>query len=217
MPKAKIPDYDLDALAELGAPEIKLEKLPEIGETRLVRKIRKRRAARLLREQTAADAIGKIPGPGEEVVLIMTGSFHGFDLLTALLDLAGPGVVAEELWVATLGFNRDQTDHLAELIDAGRIRRLTFVVSHMFTEKNADEYEYLAEVLEPRGQTLENTRNHAKLLLLKLSDGRRVVVHGSLNFRRCHSFEQVAICQDAELFGFFRRFIRDAIGGKIQA
>lgn len=165
----------------------------------------RRRLDRARRGQSAVKQIGRLPAVGEEIVMIMTGDFHGWDIVGAVLDLAG--VAAAHLRVATLGFNRSQTIHLASLLDAGRVRRLTMAVSEMFREKNKSEYALLAAEMQSRGQTVKCGRNHAKLMLFELADGRRIAVHGSLNLRRCNSFEQVAISASVELHDFFAAFI----------
>ncbi len=216
-----IPDFNPKNLKTIGTPKASDVDPPgRIGldrDPRLERRAQKRRMIRMSREAAAAEQIGRLPEPGEDIYLIMTGRFHGFDILTAMLDMVGEGVWCESLWIATLGFNRSQTDTLAELIDAGRIERLTFLVSHMFTEKNVGEFQYLEQALTDRGQQIANSRNHAKLMLLQLSDNRFIVAHGSLNLRKCNSFEQLVITQDENVFEFFRDFIEDASNGAIAA
>lgn len=169
------------------------------------RETTKRRFARVRRQSRAVEQIGKLPGKGEDLVMIMTGSFHGWDLVGAVMDLTGCPI--RELHVATLGFNQAQTLHLAEMIDAGQIGKLTMVVSEMFREKNPREFKGLAEAMTARGQVVAANRNHAKLLLFDMADGRKYVTHGSLNLRRCNAYEQVAISRDDALFEFFRKFI----------
>lgn len=214
---AAIKSFDAGRLTRIGARLDEAKGPGRIGgfatDPRTTRRIERRRTVRLLREQAAAEQIGKLPAEREDVVMILTGNYHGFDILAAILELAGPRVKCDELWIATLGFNRSQTDTLAEMLDAGRIRKLHFVISHMFTEKNIGEHNYLERVLKSRGHRIANTRNHAKLMLIKLSDGRHIVTHGSLNLRRCNSFEQLVITQDRQLYRFFSAFLEDAITG----
>jgi len=109
------------------------------------RETKKRRFARLRRQEQAVEQIGELPGPNEDVVMIMTGSFHGWDLVGAIAELAGCPIAS--LHVATLGFNQAQTLHLCELIDRRQIGSLTMVVSEMFREKNAREFKGLAEAM----------------------------------------------------------------------
>ena len=77
------------------------------------------------------------------------------------------------------------------------------------------EFEQLRNALESRRQIVATARNHAKLLLFKLDDGRTLAAHGSLNLRRCNSFEQLSISTDPALFDFFAAFISDAIAEAI--
>jgi len=64
-------------------------------------------------------------------------------------------------------------------------------------------------------QRIAYNRNHCKLLAFAMSDGNRYAVHGSLNLRRCNSFEQMAIANDADTYNFFRDYIDDAFAGKL--
>lgn len=185
------------------------------GDPRTRRRVARRRLVRGLREKAAAEHIGTLPEPGEDVVLVMTGKYHGWDMLTACLDLAG--CRCDELMVATLGFNRAQSEALAELMDADRVGAVTFVVSEMFRGKNGGELDHLRDTVESRGGTVGVNRNHAKLILIGLADGRRLVLRGSMNLRRCNSFEQIEISDDPALYDFFRAYIRDAIAGEITA
>lgn len=182
-----------------------LQKSARIEPTSHDRQAKKRRFARVRQQTRAVEQIGELPAAGGDLVMIMTGSFHGWDLVGAIMELAGSPIAA--LHVATLGFNRAQTLHLCELLDTGKIGALTMVVSEMFREKNAREFKGLAEAMAERGQTVVANRNHAKLMLFDMADGRKFVTHGSLNLRRCNSYEQVVISHDAGMFEFFRKFI----------
>lgn len=183
---------------------------PTTRATLRTRSAARRRFKRAARQQNAASQIGELPGDGEDVVMILTGDYHGWDIVGAVIELAG--VAVSHLRVATLGFNRSQTTHLAELIDAGKVQRFTMVVSEMFRDKNKSEFAFLRETLESRGQMVSCGRNHAKLMCFEMDDGRRVVSHGSLNLRRCNSFEQIAISADPDLHDFFAGFINEQAG-----
>lgn len=197
------------------APDGKRHRIGLDSDPVMRREPERRRMQRLTREQAAAKQIGTLPHTGEDVCLIMTGGWHGFDLVGAMLELAAPAVI-DHLRIATLGFNRLQAQHLADLIDAGQVRRLLMVVSEHFVATSRGEAELLRELMSARGQTVAKTRNHAKLLCFELSDGRRIVAHGSLNLRRCNAFEQVILSNDAGLHDFFAAFIEDAARGAIQ-
>lgn len=180
------------------------------------RKSPRRTLRRLGREAAAVEQLQRLPEPGETYNLILTGRWHGFDLVGAIIELAKPDTV-DRLEIATLGFNVTQTHHLADLLDAGAIGSVRFLVSDMFKEKNPAEFGILRTELESRGQTVAARRNHAKLLLFEMASGRKLAGHGSLNLRRCNSFEQLEISTDPTLHDFFRDFITDAIEDTITA
>lgn len=173
------------------------------------RKFDVRTHRRLLREDAAARQIGELPGPGEEVICILTGEWHGWDVVGALARLAGCPIA--HLHVATLGFNKTQAEDLGRMIDAGTIQRCTFLASDIFYEANRPEWDVLQRVLESRGQRCAHDRNHAKLLAFHMADGRRYIAHGSLNLRRCHAYEQLALSQDPETHRFFAEWIDDVV------
>lgn len=165
------------------------------------------RMRRLGRERTASQQIEKLPTAGEHLMLLMTGNFHGWDFVGAVLDLAQPATI-DHLHIATLGFNRQQAGHLADLLDRGTVGAVTMLVSEMFRDKNKAEYADIHRLLvDERGQCVACTRNHAKLLCFALSDGRRLALHGSLNLRRCNSYEQAMLSHDADLHRFFTDYI----------
>ena len=169
----------------------------------------KRSAQRLGRRGACVDQLGQLPTDSEEIILLLDGRWHGWDLVAAIRELAGRPI--SQLHVATLGFNRDQTHQLAADLDAQQIGRVSMLVSEMFRDKNSAEFSELKQALTERGQQLAATRNHAKLLCLELEDGRRFACHGSLNLRRCNSVEQLAISTEPTLYGFFTSYIQQAV------
>ncbi len=166
-------------------------------------------ARRIGRQRACVQQLEALPAEGEELMLLLDGRWHGWDLVAAIRELAGCAIA--ELHVATLGFNRDQTHQLADDLDNGRIGAVSMLVSEMFREKNPGEFAELKRQLGERGHRLAATRNHAKLLCLAMTDGRRFTCHGSLNLRRCNSVEQAAISPDPDLHAFFTAYIQEAI------
>jgi hypothetical protein len=169
----------------------------------------KRIARRLGRRAACLEQLAPLPAEGEELVLLLDGRWHGWDLIAGIRELAGCPIT--QLHVATLGFNRDQTHQLAADLDAEQIGEVAMLVSEMFRDKNPGEFAELKRSLTERGQQLAATRNHAKLLCLELADGRRFACHGSLNLRRCNSVEPLAISTDPTLYGFFTSYIQEAV------
>ncbi len=176
---------------------------------RLRTRAERRRLIELQKGQAAADRIGTLPGSSEVIHLRMDGSFDGYDFVPAILDMIAPATIAE-LHVATLSFNKRVADRLLAEIDAGRIGRVVFLSSSMFAGKEVWVNDHLAAELATRGGKLVVARNHCKLLLAATTDGRRLVMEGSQNMRRCHCAEQATLADDAALYAWHRDYIESA-------
>lgn len=207
------PKLSLTRPAPAAAPTAPNTHLPD-GTRRKIGLIRRQtfrgvsplmRFRRLRREEGLIAQIGSLPKPGEQLITIMDGTFHGWDFVAAVLKLSG--VTIAHLRVATLGFNTIQARHLAEMLDAGKIAKATFLVSEYFECSNKGEFNTLRTVLEDRGHRVTSNRNHCKLLLFELSDGRKLAAHGSLNLRTCNAFEQIAIAAGDDLHDFFAAYV----------
>ncbi len=81
------------------------------------------------------------------------------------------------------------------------------LVSHYFSNANANLYDPLAAELNKRGHQVLAMRNHAKVILMKLTDGRKLVVHASANLRSCKNIEQACFENDPDLYDFHRRWV----------
>lgn len=162
-------------------------------------KVRTRKAVRLLE---------RLPEPGEMFTILMSGSFDGFDFVQAVLELAAPATIAE-LCVATLGFSEDNAGQLLAQLDAGLIAKVWFTASCYMRDKHGDKFARLSKMLTERGHAIRATRNHAKILAMRLTDGRKIVVDGSINLCSCRSVEQAHVWHDSSLFTFFSDYIRE--------
>lgn len=185
----------------------------------LRRRSEKRTLRRMLREEAAAEQIDRLPDEGEEILLLLSGRWHGFDLFGAIMRLGAPAKIAEA-HVSSLAINKTHTRRLEEMLDEGEIGRLTLVVADVFREKSKSEWSELQRVFgaDPARRRVAAVRNHTKLMAIRLTDGRCYAVHGSLNLRRCSSYEQASISRDRgdTAYAFLRDFIEEiaAEGGR---
>ena len=159
----------------------------------------------VIRTKKAALDLGEPPKAGEEITLILGGEFHGIDLVVSLLN--STAATCEKLTISTLSTNADNAETIAKLMQAGKIRECLIVASEMFRDRSPEDYQRVLKTIEAAGGKIYAARNHSKIVLMQMDDGARFVMHGSLNLRRCHSFEQIAIVNDGELFHFFEEFI----------
>ena len=159
-----------------------------------------------MRNVPAAVALIKpLPRRGEVIHAVMGGDFAAWDLVPAILDLAGRPT--EELFIATLGFNAQNSWHLCQLLDQGAIRRAHILASDYFAKADSSTFREAKTQLQARGATLASTRNHAKVI--GMAFGRDAyVVEGSANMRSCNNLEQITMTNNRTLFEFHRRWIQ---------
>ena len=183
------------------------------GDAILRRKFEKHAQDHLRRSRQAVRLLERLPAPGEVFTVLMSGSFDGWDYVDAILTLAAPATI-DELYVATLGFGETNAGQLVGQLDAGKIGRVWFVASCYMRDKHGDKFARLSDALTKRGHRIRATRNHAKILAVKLSDGRRLAIDGSLNLCSCRNVEQAHVWHDAALFDFYADYVRGQAEGE---
>ncbi len=166
----------------------------------------KHRTRHLLQVANAAKHLRELPAAGESLHCVMRGNYNAWDLVPATLRLAAPATIAA-LHVATLGFNGRNAVELCELLDAGAVGSATFLCSHYFEKTTPDVFGYLAAELARRDQRILAMRSHAKIILMRLSDGRHYTIEGSANLRSCRNIEQFCMTNDRGLMEFHRTWI----------
>jgi hypothetical protein len=154
-----------------------------------------RRKAQL---RAAAEVLPHLPGPGESVHTLLTGTFD-FLLVLACVIQARPSP-CDHLRVTTLAFSRRNTQELARLLDGGKVGRLTLLTSDFMAKSNPGIYQGAVEELSTqRKQTVASARCHAKVSCLAFGDGLRLVFEGSANLRTNKNWEQMTAVNDADL------------------
>jgi hypothetical protein len=107
--------------------------------------------------------------------------------------------------LSTLSMSQNNIDSLAGLLKAGRIKRLTIVLSNYFYSHEKHRLiKYLLETLDIDNRLeLLILRNHTKICLMEISNI-RLVMSGSANLRSSESVEQFVLQESAELYGFYK-------------
>jgi len=159
----------------------------------------------LQRVRKAADLLKRLPDPGEALHAIINGTFCFFDVIPALVDLAGAR--CERLDITTLGFNKRNAAALLREMDAGRIGHVELCCSVLHEALEPGLCQKLWSELHDRGSVLKCARNHTKVQLFEMDDGRAYVIEGSANLRSCAMAEQFMICQDRGLLEFHRSWV----------
>lgn len=178
---------------------------------RILRQSEKHRTAHLLHVANAAKHLETLPEPGETLHALMSGNYHAWDLVPAVLRIASPATIVR-LDVATLGFNNRNVAELAALMDAKQIGQVWFLCSCYFRDSSTAEFDFLQEhIAKARGGHVAAARTHAKLQLMELSDGRHYVIESSANLRSCHNVEQFAMFESKEVLLFYRQWIEEFV------
>lgn len=164
--------------------------------------------------KTAAEAIGRLPGPLESSHVIISGRFALWDMVPATITLGGCPIDA--LHVATLGFSVRNVTQMAELVDAGGIGSVRLLCSHYFAGTSPKIYAVAVEEFAKRQDRMQflSIRTHAKILLMALRDGRRVTIESSANLRSCKNIEQASLFGGSELYDFHRTWIDELFHAK---
>jgi hypothetical protein len=198
------PNFDFDGVTE--APPARRLTLP--GKLLHHRRPTVRRVFDYSAKSNATALLKSLPGEGETWHLCMDASFNGFDLLAAVIQLAGQP--CRELTCATLGTNPRAVQGFRQMMDAGTLGKLTVLFSVYFRDADREACQQVTAALTASGATVHTLRIHAKLALFDFGD-RCFVAEGSGNLRSCRCVEQVALTCDRELFQFYKTILQNLI------
>lgn len=156
----------------------------------------------------AIDHIHELPKPGEVFHCVCKGNYQQFDIVPAIIKLAGCAI--DMLHLVTLAFSSQNVQAICELLDSGQVKRCDLTVSTYFKAQNKDIYEHAQhELTHLRNVPLIAPRSHAKIIAAKLMDGRTVTSEGSANLRSNRNIEQFTMTANSEVFEFHERWILD--------
>ncbi len=197
---------DLDGLQSVFGDVVRKDGRIALDEEVSFRVCAKHAAMDATRVKRARDVFERLPDPNESIHVILSGNFRNSDFIDAILQMTAP-VVAEELWLATLGLDRHTAHLLFRLLDGGQIGRCHLLACVYFESHDKELWGWIVRELEKRGSRAMAARNHCKLQLYGLSDGRRLVMETSANLRSCHMAEQASLIHDAGLYDFHRKWM----------
>ncbi|MCE9552621.1 MAG: hypothetical protein K8T91_04485 [Planctomycetes bacterium] len=156
---------------------------------------------------------GRLPNERQAIHAVISGRHSLFDMLPAVLELAAPATIAE-LHIATLGFSKQNVAALCAMLDAGTIGRLVLICSHYFAGTSTTIHEYATQELATRQDkaVFLSIRNHAKLLLIRLTDGRAITIESSANLRSCKNIEIATVIGSPAVYEFHAGWMAKLIG-----
>jgi hypothetical protein len=159
--------------------------------------------------KAAEGALDLLPDAGEDLHLVMDGTYDLMHLVVVLLRrLAAP---CTALRVATLSLSRRNVQEMAALYDDGWVQRLDLLTSDFFRRHDDAIFAELVQEVTGRGQRVAAARSHCKIVTIALEDVRRYVLHGSPNLRTNKNLEQVCLSRDAGLHAFYDAWLSDMV------
>lgn len=160
-------------------------------------------------EKMAKDVAEKVIN-GERVDAVVSGSFIFGDFIEALI--VDQNWLVEDMTISTLSVSKDNIDSLANLINGDYVQSLNLLVSDYFYSHNRVNIGYIYENLDIDNKfQLSVASVHTKIILIRLSDGRKIVIHGSANFRSSACVELFTIETDTGLYDFHAQWHNDII------
>lgn len=161
----------------------------------------------------AIAAVQRVPDAFEAFHLIADGQFALWDMVEALIELAEP-VKVETLHVATLGFSKKNIAAMMAMLDADRVGRLWLLCSHYFANTSTDIWGFARAEIDKRAARAKflSIRTHAKVVAIRLADGRTLSIEASANLRSCKNIEQITIFGQPSLYDFHRGWMADLFG-----
>jgi hypothetical protein len=158
--------------------------------------------------------IEPLPAEGESLHGVISGKYALFELIPALIEKTGQAM--EELYLATLGFSKQNGADLCGLIDDGHVKSCTLIPSHYFKSTSESIYDAVVPELLKRGQRVFAIRNHAKLILAHMADGTSYVCESSANLRSCVNIETFVLTRCPQLYDFHRGWIEGEVAAVME-
>lgn len=140
--------------------------------------------------------------PGMNYFGILDGSFIYGDLIEAIL--VEKRLRAYRMDIQTLSMSQDNVDSLELLLTKGYVKDLNLIISdYFYAHERSFLIPYIYEKLDIDNRfQLAVAGLHTKITTLHLTNGIKMVIHGSSNLRSSGNIEQVVIQDSPEIYDF---------------
>jgi hypothetical protein len=150
------------------------------------------------------------PKAFEQYRIITEKQFNAFAFLLYILETEQ----IEELHLAIYRINEPTVNSIIDLIDAGKIKKATFVISNFFNQTKKPEK--WAIKLKDYCETNKNTNhvyvhNHSKVVAIKTSENNYYVFEGSGNMSDNARIEQYIFENSKDVYEFHKEWMSSLI------
>lgn len=143
----------------------------------------------------------RIPADGEVFFLQTEKAFNAFTFIPWIAKR----YFIEELYASTYSISRRVIEALQELMNAGKIGKITLLISDSMIKRNAMTVEVLEAVAMGNPNfIIKYYWNHSKVCLVKTEDF-HLILEGSGNWSENAQLEQYTLTNQEEVFNFRRQ------------
>lgn len=150
------------------------------------------------------------PAKGEQWRIVTEYRFNAFSLILETLKIRD----IEELYVAIYRINEPTVRAITNMISDGKIRKANFIISDFFRENKKAEIwaNNLAQFCKKNSRCkFAYAHNHAKVTLIRDTEGNTFVFEGSGNMSDNARIEQYTYENIQETFDFHRNWMEKVI------
>ena len=191
------------------APRKRREITPEAMRQRALKRIVKNNRVHFLKAKALSDLCVK-PLPGEQYRIITEKQFNAYALILHLLETEE----IERMYLAIYRINEQTVASLIDFIEAGKIKKATFVISNFFNQTRKPE-RWAIKLREfcDNNSDCEHvyTHNHSKVLAVKTTSGSHYVFEGSGNMSDNARIEQYIYENSEEVYLFHKSWMDELI------
>lgn len=153
------------------------------------------------------------PKEGEQWRIVTEKQFNAYAFILNTLE----NYEIEELYIAVYRINQPTVKSIIKLLEDGKIKHATFVISNFFNQtKKPEKWALMLKqfcVENPKITEHIYTHNHSKIVALKTKCGKYFVFEGSGNMSNNARIEQYIYEQNKSVFEFHKSWIKELTNG----
>lgn len=150
-----------------------------------------------------------LPKRGEQYRIITEKQFNAYALILHLIE----NEIINDLFLAIYRINQPTVDSIIDLIDSGKIRKATFIISNFFNQtKKPEKWSLKLKNYCNKNKNTKHiyTHNHAKVLAIDTNSG-YYVFEGSGNMSDNARIEQYLYENNKKTFDFHKEWMTSLV------
>lgn len=195
------PHNGLLASGSIDGVSVKTEDLQSETVFNLPTVSKKREIVRLLRKETADEAISKF-SKTMDVFGFTKGQFSLIELLDSVLDITGPGDLTISTWTAS----KADLNNVLDFLNGAKVKSARFLLDFTFQRRQPEVAKRIRDVFGL--ESLRVTRNHAKFFAIGAEERDwTVTCKTSMNLNQNPRFEDFDLSNNKPLYMFLNGLV----------